>query len=93
MTDINRVRELAGKASPIKMTPAQRRVVEHIAANPGRLYGSSRDMRGLRHDVVWRCITAGLIEVPRCTPTHTWEATAVGRAALAALARDQETGT
>lgn len=70
-----------------KPTEAQRRLLEHVAANPGRLrdYASRRDfpVSVARRDTIWRCRSAGWIDAPISTPTRTYELTEAGRRALA----------
>lgn len=68
----------------LKLTGPQRRLLEHVAANAGRLYGSRRDFppKVARQDTLWRAMSKGLIDPPRVTDTRTWELTEAGRAAL-----------
>jgi hypothetical protein len=63
-----------------KLTKAQRDVLQHIADN--RCYGSRRDFREHRRDVVERVWFAGLALPPAFTESRTWELTPAGRAAL-----------
>jgi len=67
-----------------KLTKAQRKVVQYIADNPGKLYSSRRDIPTNvgRWDVLWRAVSAGFVDPPRVTATHTWEVTPAGREAL-----------
>lgn len=67
-----------------KLTAAQRRVVQHVADNSGKLYGAHRDFPSSvgREDVIRRAWFAGWIDPPAKTATRTWEVTDAGRRAL-----------
>ena len=74
------------------VTTAQRRLLEHVSANSGRLrdYGSRRDfpVSVARRDTIHRACASGLIDSPRLTPTGTYELTDAGRSALAAVSNE-----
>lgn len=75
------------EAAPI-LTAPQRRALEHVAANSGKLYGSQRDFPPaiVRKDVLHRLVwSMGLIDPPRVTPSRTYELTDAGRADLSSL--------
>lgn len=69
-----------------KLTKAQRRLLEHVAANPGRLrdYASRRDfpVSVARRNTIFRARSAGWIDPPVETSTRTYELTDAGRVAL-----------
>jgi hypothetical protein len=69
-----------------ELTEAMRRLLEHVAANPGRLrdYASRRDfpVSIARRDTIFRAQRAGFIDGPVSTATRTYELTPAGRAAL-----------
>lgn len=68
------------------LTTAMRRLLQHVADNPGRLrdHASRRDfpVRIAWRDTIHRAGTLGFLDPPMATPTRTYELTPAGRQAL-----------